>query len=171
LSGGQLSNFIYVANAGGMYFYKYGTNHLQNGTADDASYANCNIDIQSWNGIGIIGKAGNVFGDGTRTIVFQSRTGGILAKGSVTAASFFQSSDIRLKTIIKRDGDVVHFTWKDKRDTKIHIGYIAQEVIKENPDQVIEDNEKILSVNYIEILVEKIRNLEKEMEALKLKIK
>jgi hypothetical protein len=89
--------------------------------------------------------------------------------GTVTAASFFQSSDIRLKNIIKRDGDVIYYTWKDKRDTKSHIGYIAQKVIAKNPDQVNKDDEGYLSVNYIEILVEKIRNLEKEIIILKAK--
>jgi hypothetical protein len=89
--------------------------------------------------------------------------------GKVTATSFFQSSDIRLKNIIKRDGDVIYYTWKDKRDTKSHIGYIAQKVIAKNPDQVNKDDEGYLSVNYIEILVEKIRNLEKEIELLKAK--
>jgi ABC-type Fe3+-hydroxamate transport system substrate-binding protein len=89
--------------------------------------------------------------------------------GSVTATSFFQSSDIRLKNIIKRDGDVIYYTWKDKRDTKTHIGYIAQKVKAKNPDQVNKDDKGMLSVNYIEILVEKIRNLEKEIELLKSK--
>jgi hypothetical protein len=89
--------------------------------------------------------------------------------GTVTATSFFQSSDRRLKNIIKRDGDVIYYTWKDKRDNKIHIGYIAQRVRAKNPDQVNKDDKGYLSVNYIEILVEKIRNLEKEIELLKAK--
>jgi hypothetical protein len=89
--------------------------------------------------------------------------------GSATATSFFQSSDIRLKNIIKRDGDVIYYTWKDNRDTKTHIGYIAQKVRATNPDQVNKDDKGYLSVNYIEILVEKIRNLEKEIELLKAK--
>jgi hypothetical protein len=89
--------------------------------------------------------------------------------GTVTATSFFQSSDIRLKNIIKRDGDVIYFTWKNKRDNKTHIGYIAQKVRAKNPEQVQKDDKGYLSVNYIEILVEKIRNLEKEIEILKAK--
>jgi len=89
--------------------------------------------------------------------------------GSVTATGFFQSSDLRLKDIISRDGDVIKYKWKDKRDDKIHIGYVAQEVQKENPDQVNADDKGILSVNYIEILVDKIRKLEKEIELLKSK--
>jgi hypothetical protein len=92
-----------------------------------------------------------------------------LFTGTVTATSFFQSSDRRLKNIIKRDGDVIYYTWKDKRDDKTHIGYVAQRVRATNPDQVNKDDKGYLSVNYIEILVEKIRNLEKEIELLKAK--
>lgn len=88
---------------------------------------------------------------------------------NVTAPGFFQSSDLRLKDIVKRDGDVIKYKWKDKRDDKIHIGYVAQEVQKENPEQVNTDDKGMLSVNYIEILVEKIRKLEKEIELLKAK--
>lgn len=96
-------------------------------------------------------------------------SGNLTVAGSVTATGFFQSSDLRLKDIISRDGDVIKYKWKDKRDNKIHIGYVAQEVQKENPDQVNADDKGILSVNYIEILVEKIRKLEKEIELLKAK--
>lgn len=86
--------------------------------------------------------------------------------GSVTATAFFQSSDRRLKTILKRDGDVAYFKWKDNRDTKTHIGYIAQEVKKEYPDQVQKDDKGMLSVNYIEVLVAKIQDLEKRIKQL-----
>ncbi len=85
---------------------------------------------------------------------------------SVTATGFFQSSDLRLKDIISRDGDVIKYKWKDKRDDKIHIGYVAQEVRKENPDQVNADEKGILSVNYIEILVQKIKDLENRIKQL-----
>lgn len=88
---------------------------------------------------------------------------------SLTATSFFQSSDRRLKTILKRDGNVAYFKWKDKRDEKIHIGYIAQEVKKEFPDQVQEDEKGMLSVNYIEILVAKIQDLENRIKQLEKK--
>lgn len=89
--------------------------------------------------------------------------------GNVLATGFFQSSDLRLKDIVKRDGDVIYYKWKDARDAKLHIGYVAQEVQKENPEQVNTDDKGMLSVNYIEILVEKIRKLEKEIELLKAK--
>ncbi|MDI6034842.1 hypothetical protein QLS91_17355, partial [Flavobacterium sp. LB2P84] len=89
-----------------------------------------------------------------------------LFNSNVTASAFFQSSDRRLKTILKRDGDVAYFKWKDNRDTKTHIGYIAQEVRKEFPDQVQKDEKGMLSVNYIEVLVAKIQDLEKRIKQL-----
>jgi hypothetical protein len=92
--------------------------------------------------------------------------GDLYSAGSVTATGFFQSSDLRLKDIISRDGDVIKYKWKDKRDDKIHIGYVAQEVQKENPDQVNADEKGILSVNYIEILVQKIKDLENRIKQL-----
>ncbi len=110
-----------------------------------------------------------VRGDGNVGIANASPSEKLTVGGNVLAAGFFQSSDLRLKDIISRDGDVIKYKWKDKRDDKIHIGYVAQEVQKENPDQVNADDKGILSVNYIEILVEKIRKLEKEIELLKAK--
>lgn len=86
--------------------------------------------------------------------------------GNVLATGFFQSSDLRLKDIVKRDGDVIYYKWKDARDAKLHIGYVAQEVQKENPDQVNADEKGILSVNYIEILVQKIKDLENRIKQL-----
>lgn len=85
---------------------------------------------------------------------------------SVTATGFFNSSDARLKNVTERDGDTIKFTWKDKRDDKIHIGYIAQEVQEKYPDQVTEDTNGMLTVNYIEVLVAKIQELENRIKQL-----
>jgi hypothetical protein len=96
-------------------------------------------------------------------------TGGVTcnpATDAITAAAFYQSSDRRLKNIYKRDGDVAYFKWKDGRDDKMHIGYIAQEVRKEFPDQVQKGDDKMFSVNYIEVLVAKIQDLEKRIQQL-----
>ena len=113
-----------------------------------------------------ITSGGNV-GIGTATPSEKLNVAGNgLFTGSVTATGFFQSSDLSLKDIISRDGDVIKYKWKDKRDDKIHIGYVAQEVQKENPDQVNADDKGILSVNYIEILVQKIKDLENRIKQL-----
>jgi hypothetical protein len=89
-----------------------------------------------------------------------------LFTGTVTASGGFFNSDLRLKDIIKRDGDVAYFKWKDGRDDKEHVGVIAQELQKTNPDMVQEGADGILSVNYIELLLEKIRGLEKRIDEL-----
>jgi hypothetical protein len=96
-------------------------------------------------------------------------TGSVISSSSMTATSFFEISDETLKDVVHRDGDVAYFKWKNKHDDKLHIGYIAQEVREKNPDQVNEDENGMLSVNYIEVLVQKVRELEKEIENLKSK--
>ena len=95
-----------------------------------------------------------------------TQSGNATFLGTVTAVGFFNSSDARLKDIIERDGDTVKFTWKDKRDDKIHIGYIAQEVQEKYPDQVNESTDGSLTVNYIEVLVAKIQELENRIKQL-----
>jgi hypothetical protein len=87
----------------------------------------------------------------------------------MTATGFFNSSDIRLKDIVERDGDTIKFTWKDKRDDKIHIGYVAQEVQQKYPNQVNENTDGLLVVNYIEVLVAKIQQLENRIKILESK--
>lgn len=87
--------------------------------------------------------------------------------GTVTAATgFFVSSDVNLKDIIEKNGDTIKFTWKDKRDEKVHIGYIAQEVQEKYPDQVNENSDGMLTVNYIEVLVAKLQELENRIKQL-----
>lgn len=45
------------------------------GNGDNATWDTCNMDIQSWWGIGFKGMAGNDFGNGARTFVFNTRNG------------------------------------------------------------------------------------------------
>jgi hypothetical protein len=96
--------------------------------------------------------------------------GDITIGGNVTATAFFESSDARLKDVVLRDGDVVYFRWKDKRDERLHIGYLAQEVKEKLPEQVKTDEQGMMSVNYIEVLVAKLRTLEKRVEELEKKL-
>jgi hypothetical protein len=95
--------------------------------------------------------------------------------GTVTATGFFNSSDNRLKDLIDYDYNVsdikpITYLWKDGRDNKKHVGYSAQEVQKVMPDAVNEDEKGFLSVNYVEVLVAKISQMEKEIAYLKSKI-
>ena len=117
-------------------------------------------------GVGTILAQPLIFGTNNTERMRIASNGAATFSSSVTATGFFQSSDLRLKDIISRDGDVIKYKWKDKRDDKVHIGYVAQEVQKENPDQVNADDKGILSVNYIEILVQKIKDLENRIKQL-----
>ena len=80
LSGGSMTGAIVSASSFN-FSTTYGGTGLYMGNGDAATEATCNLDIQSWNGIGIKGMAGNPYGDGTRTMWINARTGRIDAKG------------------------------------------------------------------------------------------
>ena len=108
----------------------------------------------------------------TPRATFRASAGGqVEFTGSILATAFFETSDARQKNIIKRDGDVIYFTWKDKRDELLHIGYVAQEMQESNPHQVMQKSDGMLALNYTELLVEKVRALEKKTEALEAELK
>jgi hypothetical protein len=91
--------------------------------------------------------------------------------GTVTASGGFFNSDIRLKDLTDYDYNVsdikpITYLWKDGRDNKKHVGYSAQEVQKVMPDAVNEDEKGFLSVNYVEVLVAKIAELENRIKQL-----
>jgi hypothetical protein len=99
----------------------------------------------------------------------------IINSTGITATGFFNSSDNRLKDLTDYDYNVsdikpITYLWKDGRDNKKHVGYSAQEVQKVMPDAVNEDEKGFLSVNYVEVLVAKIYQMEKEIAYLKSKI-
>ena len=81
---------------------------------------------------------------------------------SVTATAFFTSSDKRKKDIISQDGDLA--TYQFKGDDQIHYGYIAQDMEDLYPNQVSTDNDGMMSLNYIEILVKKVHDLETKLK-------
>ncbi len=90
---------------------------------------------------------------------------------NVTATGFFNSSDNRLKDLTDYDYNVsdikpITYLWKDGRDNKKHVGYSAQEVQKVMPDAVNEGTDGMLSVNYVEVLVAKIAELENRIKQL-----
>jgi hypothetical protein len=124
----------------------------------------CNSSFYQFNAIN---STGYLFKNSSAVNTFTlNQSGNATFLGSATATGFFNSSDARLKDVLERDGDAVKFTWKDGRDDKIHIGYIAQEVQKTYPDQVSEDTNGMLTVNYIEVLVAKIQELENRIKQL-----
>jgi hypothetical protein len=82
--------------------------------------------------------------------------------GTARATAFFTSSDKRKKDIISQDGDLA--TYQFKGDDQIHYGYIAQDMQDLYPNQVSTDNDGMLSLNYIEILVKKVHDLETKLK-------
>ena len=91
--------------------------------------------------------------------------------GAITASGGFFNSDMRLKDLIDYDYNVsdikpITYLWKDGRDNKKHVGYSAQEVQKVMPDAVNEGTDGMLSVNYVEVLVAKIAELENRIKQL-----
>ena len=92
-------------------------------------------------------------------------TGEATFTSTVTASAGFFNSDMRLKDLTDYDYNVsdikpISYFWKDGRDNKKHVGYSAQEVQKVMPDAVNEGTDGMLSVNYVEVLVAKIAELE-----------
>ena len=91
--------------------------------------------------------------------------------GSVYAASYFESSDKRLKNILttsqSNNFGAISFNWKDGRDNKTHWGYSAQDVLKFIPDAIETNKDGMMSVNYNEAHTWKIAQLEQEIKELK----
>jgi hypothetical protein len=89
-------------------------------------------------------------------------TGVATFSSSVTATAFFTSSDKRKKDIISQDGDLA--TYRFKGDSQIHYGYIAQDMEALYPNQVSKGNDGMMSLNYVEILVKKVHDLESKLK-------
>ena len=97
--------------------------------------------------------------DGTAGDTYWSiRTSGnavfanVYSKGYVTALSDIRKKDVvenfALKASEIAKASLIKFTWKDKHDTDIHAGGIAQEWQKILPESVREDGEGTLSMDY-----------------------
>ena len=90
---------------------------------------------------------------------------------SITAKSFFEASDRRLKENIERlDDRYVSFNFKADKTKRKHYGVIAQELEKTMPELVREDEKGYKSVNYIELLVKEIVDLRAQNKALEQRI-
>ena len=89
-------------------------------------------------------------------------TGAATFSNSVTATAFFTTSDKRKKDIISQDGDLAIYRFKG--DSQIHYGYIAQDMQALYPNQVSKGKDGMLSLNYVEILVKKVHDLESKLK-------
>ena len=97
-------------------------------------------------------------------------TGGTLS-GTLTATAFYESSDKRLKTLIK---DNYQASWIESITAKLYVkngkeelGYYAQDVQSILPSAVSIGEDGFLSLSYREVHTAKIARLEKEVEKLK----
>jgi hypothetical protein len=94
--------------------------------------------------------------------------------GSISATSFFETSDLRLKNITKKydseEFGAIEFGWIDGRDSKNHWGYVAQEVEKYLPDAIHLGNDGFLAVDYNQAHTFKIAKVEDEVTLLKRRV-
>ena len=105
------------------------------------------------------------------------------AQGTISAASFNATSDLRLKENINDLSNSlekicairgVEYNWKADEEKKLHSGVIAQEVQESIPEAVNTDNEDKYSVDYNAIighLIEAVKTLKQEVDDLKEQLK
>lgn len=99
-------------------------------------------------------------------------SGAVTSSSSISASGgFFDTSDIRLKHVQSYSYDAskieaITYRWKNIEDGKSHVGYSAQQVQKYMPHAVKTDDKGYLSVNYTEVLVQKVAQLEAKIKAL-----
>ena len=105
------------------------------------------------------------------------------ASGTISAASFNATSDLRLKENIHDLSNSlekicairgVEYNWKADEAKKLHTGVIAQEVKEVIPEAVNSENEEKYSVDYNAIighLIEAVKTLKQEVDELKGQLK
>ena len=125
------------------------------------------------------GMAANDFGiynANTTSINFKlsNSTGAATFSSSVTATSFFESSDSRLKTLIQdnyQTKGIASITPKlYTKNGKVELGYYAQDFVGILDSAVSKGSDDMLSLSYREVLVAKVYALEQEIKELKAKM-
>jgi predicted transcriptional regulator len=104
----------------------------------------------------------------------SNTTGDITFTGSVTATSFFESSDMRLKTIVEENYKSIGVeNIKPKLYTKngnLEVGYFAQELQDIIPTSVSISDEGFLNLSYTQVHTMKIAYLEDSIDEIRAKI-
>ena len=148
-----------VANkAGRIQFQESGTDSwlIGNGAASE----NGNFEIYNANG--------------QNALTFIKSTSAASFYGSVTAPSFFESSDSRLKILIednyqtKRIGEITPKLYT--KNGKVELGYYAQDFVGVLDSAVSKGSDDMLSLSYREAHTAKIYALEQEIKELKAKL-
>ncbi|MGC6402536.1 MAG: tail fiber domain-containing protein [Flavobacteriaceae bacterium] len=122
-------------------------------------------------------------GTSTARFEFRSNTGNLTIAGTLT-----QNSDIRLKDNIMPLTGVLpklmqlsgnRYTWRDRPDGGTQIGLLAQEVEAQFPELVhtntgndgdLEDTKAVSYTHFTAVLLEGIKELKKEVDALKARV-
>ena len=99
-------------------------------------------------------------------------TGAVTSSASISANGFFDTSDIRLKEVIDQSFDTssikaISYKRRDMSDDNVWVGYSAQDVREVMPDAVNENENGLLSLNYTQVLVNKVQALENEIAKMK----
>jgi hypothetical protein len=101
-------------------------------------------------------------------------TGAATFSSSVTATSFFESSDSRLKTLIQdnyQTKGIASITPKlYTKNGKVELGYYAQDFVGILDSAISKGSDDMLSLSYREVLVAKVYALEQEIKELKAKM-
>ena len=126
-------------------------------------------------------NCGSIGGGALNVAGASTLTGAVTCSSSITATSFYQSSDKDLKENIKsianddttklNDIEFKQFNFKSDESKTKHYGVIAQDVVNAGLDNLVSKNDKEeLSVDYVSLLVLKIQQLEDRIKQLEDKI-
>ena len=107
----------------------------------------------------------------TNSALILDFSGGATFASYVYATSFFESSDMRLKTLIDGSAQIAGIENLEaklyEKDGKIELGYFAQDAEKLMPYAVTKNSDGFLNLSYREVHTAKIARLEKEVAELK----
>jgi len=110
------------------------------------------------------------FPSGQTVLSLNATTNTATFYSSVTATSFFESSDMRLKTLIDESAQVAGIENLEaklyEKNGKIELGYFAQDAEKLMPYAVTKNADGFLSLSYREVHTAKIARLEKRVAEL-----